>query len=365
MIRHLLLACTTALVLALPVSAAPKDDKKPTVEVVFVIDTTGSMRDLIAGAKEKIWAICNQIASGKPTPNLKIGLVAYRDKNDAYITQVHDLNDDLDAVNAKLKEFNAAGGGDIPEHVNQALDDAVNKIKWSTENKTLRIIFLVGDAPPQTKYDDDVKYETTCKKACEKGILVNTIQCGDNKDCAVAWKDIAVKAEGTYVRIEQDGGVVKTVETPFDKELTEANKELAKTTLVFGSKELQKEGEQKKKDAQALPPGAASERAAFQAKSGKNAAYDLLDQINEGKIKLEDLKEAELPEEMKKMKPEERKDHLKKMEQERETLRKKILELDKKRSDFIAKQKDQNKSGFDNQVLEILRKQAKKHNIDY
>ena len=67
------------------------------MEVVFCLDTTGSMGGLIEGAKEKIWSICNQIAGGKPTPDLKVGLVAYRDKGDDYVTKVYDLTDDLDA----------------------------------------------------------------------------------------------------------------------------------------------------------------------------------------------------------------------------------------------------------------------------
>ena len=100
--------------------------KKPKVEVVFCLDTTGSMGNLIEGAKAKIWAICNQIANGKPTPDLKVGLVAYRDKGDAYVTKVFELTDDLDAIHGHLKGFKADGGGDIPEHVNQALFDAVH-----------------------------------------------------------------------------------------------------------------------------------------------------------------------------------------------------------------------------------------------
>src|SRR5437667_1107505 len=148
-----LAALVAVLGLALPAAAVDKKDekkpaKKPQVEVVFCLDTTGSMTELIKAAKEKIWSISNQIASGKPTPELKVGLVAYRDKGDAYITKVHDLSGDLDAVYANLKTFEAQGGGDIPEHVNQALFEAVHKIKWSTDKKTLRIIFLVGDAAP-------------------------------------------------------------------------------------------------------------------------------------------------------------------------------------------------------------------------
>src|SRR5882762_3199259 len=150
-------AALTALVavfgLALPAGAADKKEekkpaKKPQVEVVFCLDTTGSMGGLINAAKTKIWSICNQIAGGKPTPQLRVGLVAYRDRGDAYVTKVFDLTDDLDAVYTNLMAFKAEGGGDFPESVNQALHDSVHKIKWSNDKKTLKIIFLVGDAPP-------------------------------------------------------------------------------------------------------------------------------------------------------------------------------------------------------------------------
>src|SRR5262249_42420941 len=164
-------AAAVAVCLAWPASAAdskPAAQKPPKIEVVFCLDTTGSMGGLIEGAKEKIWAISNQIASGKPTPDLKIGLVAYRDRGDEYVTKVIDLTDDLDAIYGHLKGFKAVGGGDEPESVNQALHDAVNKIKWSKDKQTLRIIFLVGDAPPHMDYKDDVKYPDTCKRAAER-----------------------------------------------------------------------------------------------------------------------------------------------------------------------------------------------------
>src|SRR5215210_2924057 len=143
MVRSLCLFAA-ALLLA-PAQAAPVPaPKKVSVEVVFCLDTTGSMGGLIDGAKAKIWSICNQIAGGKPTPDLKVGLVAYRDKGDEYVTKVFELSSDLDAIHGEIKKFVATGGGDTPEHVNQALFDAVNRIKWSDDKKTLRIIFLVG-----------------------------------------------------------------------------------------------------------------------------------------------------------------------------------------------------------------------------
>src|SRR6059058_1939318 len=111
----------------------PARKAQPRVEVVFCLDTTGSMGGLIDGAKQKIWSLCNQIAGGKPTPDLKVGLVAYRDRGDAYVTKVIDLTDDLDAIHTQLMGFRAAGGGDFPESVNQALNEAVTKISWSKD----------------------------------------------------------------------------------------------------------------------------------------------------------------------------------------------------------------------------------------
>ena len=344
----------------------PKKER-PKVEVVFCLDTTGSMGGLIAAAKAKIWSICNQIASGKPTPDLKVGLVAYRDKGDAYITQVFDLTADLDAVHARLKTFQAQGGGDTPESVNQALFDSVHKVKWSTDKKTLRLIFLVGDAPPHMDYTDDVKYPVTCKKACAKGIIINTVQCGTDPECAKFWKDICAKAEGSYIQIEQNGGVV-AVATPFDKRLGEINDELARSTLVFGNRHKQMEGKDKARAATALPAESKADRAGFAGKGGgKAATYDLLDAIKAKEVDLKKLKKEELPPELQKLDEKGQKEYLDKLGKKRAVLAKEARELDTKRAEFIKKEleKKGGKNAFDTQVLETLRKQAKKHKIDY
>jgi Mg-chelatase subunit ChlD len=344
----------------------PKKEK-PKVEVVFCLDTTGSMGGLIAAAKAKIWSICNQVASGKPTPDLRVGLVAYRDKGDAYVTQVLDLTADLDAVHARLKTFQAQGGGDTPESVNQALYDSVHKIKWSTDRKTLRIIFLVGDAPPHMDYADDVKYPVTCKEACKKGIIINTVQCGGDPECTKFWKDICAKAEGSFIQIEQNGGVV-AVATPFDKRLGEINDELARSTLVFGDRRKQMEGKDKAREATALPAESKADRAGFGGKGGgRVATYDLLDAIKAKEVDLKKLKKEELPPQLQKLDEKGQKEYLDKLGKKRAVLAKEARELDTKRAEFIKKEleKKGGKNAFDTQVLQTLRKQAKKHKIDY
>jgi Mg-chelatase subunit ChlD len=367
---HVLLVTAAGLVLSAPAGAA--DEKKakskaPQVEVVFCLDTTGSMTGLIEGAKQKIWAISNQIASGKPTPRLKIGLVAYRDRGDVYITKVIDLTDDLDAIHGHLQGFKAEAGGDFPESVNQALNESVTRIKWSTDKETLRIIFLVGDAPPHMDYKDDVKYPVTCKLAQEKGIIINAVQCGDHPETRKYWEEICRKGGGSYVQIAANGGVV-AIATPFDKELAKINAELARTTLVYGDRALQRRGEMKKADAAGLAAPAAAERAAFAGKAGYVATYDLLDSIKAKKVKLEDIKKEHLPPELHKLTLKEQKAYLDKLAKRRAELAGQILELDKKRAGYIKEQlaKDKKKKdGFDQQVLIILQKQAQKAKIEF
>lgn len=348
-------------------AAEPAPAKAPQVEVVFCLDTTGSMGGLLEGAKQKIWSISNQIAGGKPAPDLKIGLVAYRDRGDAYVTQLFDLTDDLDAVHANLRGFQAQGGGDTPESVNQALHEGIHKMKWASDSDTLKILFLVGDAPPKMNYADDVKYPETCKLACEKGVIINTIQCGNQSETTKYWKEICTRAEGSYVQIAQDGGV-QVVATPHDKRLSEINAQLAQSTVVYGEQRKQAEALDRAREAAALPPAAAADRAGYAGKANAGfAASDLLDAIKAGKVKLEDIPKEHLPPEMQKMTLEEQKKHLADLETKRAALRKEAVELDKQRGEYIAQKLKENgaKSGFDQQVLEVLRKQAAKHKITY
>jgi von Willebrand factor type A domain len=369
-VRTLLPMATLALMAGFaPAAPVPAPVKKPQVEVVFCLDTTGSMGGLIDGAKKKIWDICNQIASGKPTPDLKVGLVAYRDRGDDYITKIFDLTSDLDSIHTELKKFSANGGGDEPESVNQALDDAVNKIKWSEDKKTLRIIFLVGDAPPHMDYKDDVKYPVTCKKAAEKSIIINAIQCGTSAECTKVWKDIAVKAEGSYAAIPQEGGVV-AIATPFDAKLVELNTAVAKTAIFYGNEKEQANGLKTNAVTQELKGEAAASRAGYYAKNAQCQAGDLLDCVKQGKVKLEDIKKEELPPELQKLpNNKERQAYLDNLEKKRGEIQKEVIELDKKRNDYIAKKRAEDaksgKNAFDSQVLEMLRGQAKKADIAY
>jgi Mg-chelatase subunit ChlD len=181
-------------------------DAKPTVEVAFVLDTTGSMGGLIEGAKRKIWSIATAIVDSNPDADIRMGLVAYRDIGDDYVTRTFDLTTDIQDLYARLLELRARGGGDWPESVNEALDVAVNKLQWTEGSDARRIVFLVGDAPPHMDYAQDTKYPTTLAVAKQKGIIVNAVLAGDARDTERVWRDIAQNGNGRFIAIPQGAG---------------------------------------------------------------------------------------------------------------------------------------------------------------
>jgi hypothetical protein len=231
----------------------------------------------------------------------------------------------------------------------------------------LRIIFLVGDAPPHMDYNDDVKYPLTCKKALEKGIFINTIQCGNDADCRRYWKDIAAKAGGDFVAIPQTGGV-RVIATPFDDDLAASAGKLMDTALIYGNAAQKQLGERMLRVARMLRGPAAADRAAFAAKSKRINPCDLLDDIQARAVKLENVKPDHLPDSLRKLRTlAERRAELEKVAAKRAELYKQALELERKRAGHIKNvlAGDKDAAGFDAGVLAILRKQAKKFDIAY
>src|SRR5438094_962768 len=249
-------------------TTAPARQTKPRIEVCFVLDTTGSMGGLIEGAKQKIWSIANEMISAKTTPELKLGLIGYRDRGDEYVVKSFQLTDDIDSIYGHLSDFKAEGGGDEPESVNEALAEAIEKMPWSQDRKVLKIIFLVGDAPPHLDYADGPKYPELCRIAAKKDLIINTVQCGNIAETTPIWKEIAKLSEGSYAAIVQSGGVA-VIATPMDDELARLNKKIGATLIPYGDAALQREVAAKQAFVESAPASAAADRLSYNAKTGK------------------------------------------------------------------------------------------------
>lgn len=338
---------------------------RPRMEVVFVLDTTGSMSGMIAGAKQKIWAIANKLKSARPTPEIRFGLVGYRDRGDEYVTREFGLTTNLDEVYTHLYAFEANGGGDEPESVNEALHKAVRDLQWSTDPDVLRVIFLVGDARPHMDYQDDVKYPETCRLANQKGILINTLQCGRLSGTEAVWRDIAGKTNGTYAAILQDGGTIK-IDTSYDQEIIRLNLELNSTIILYGSKAEQANAAKNTSVLASLSSEAMADRSSYLGKGEAGSVIsgrgDLVVDLINGRQKIETVDEKQLDVRLQAMPAPERNELIAKKVEERRALQTELSALVAKR-DAEVTEKLKEMKGTDGvlelNAFEVLESQAK------
>jgi len=211
-------------------SAYPRNDDQQDdilkLDVVFVIDSTGSMSDEIREVKMHIRNIIEELQNGTPPPDMNVGFVAYRDypdEEDEYVHKLFLLTSDIDEALSNLDGIDACGGGDYKEVVTIGLDVAINEMNWResdnnityddnqnpifSNTSTRRMMFLIGDAPPRTKrYQDSsgdeeipLDYTINIDDAKEKNIIICTVSgSGMNSEGVSIWKEIAEQTFGEY-----------------------------------------------------------------------------------------------------------------------------------------------------------------------
>ena len=332
------------------------------------------MGGLIQTAKEKIWSIATTMASAQQTPEIRIGLVAYRDRGDSYVTKIVDLSDDLDSVYATLMDFEADGGGDTPESVNKALYDAVHNMSWSQEDQAYQVIFLVGDAPPHMDYNE-VRYPQIVASALEKGIVINTIQCGEIPSAIEPWTQIASLGDGIFFQVEQAGGAV-AYNTPFDEEIADLSAKLDDTRLYYGTEEEKEKMRGKVAATDKLHEGASlasrARRGAFNSSAGGRTNLlgdnELVAAVASGSVDLNELEEDALPAALKPMARAEQDAFVAELAEERADLQLKIRELSQDRAGYLAKKVDEAgglKDSLDQKLYNAVKEQAAEAGFKY
>lgn len=329
------------------------------IEVAFVLDTTGSMADLIDGAKRKIWSIANSIVDINPNADIRMALVGYRDLDDEYVVRSHPMSGDIQGLYGNLIKFVADGGGDTPESVNQALDVAVNGLDWSTRDDVRRIIFLVGDAPPHMDYRNEPHYPEIIRQARRAGIIVNTIQAGGDPETAEYWQDMARLGEGKYFAIPQDGGDIQVLNSPYDQRIIELQGRIDRTAVPYGNRQQQDEVRAKLETKAVAPDAVKVDNSGFYskrraAKEIVTGGGDLIDDVRNKLRSIEEIDEADLPAELQGKSRDELAAAVEARTADREKLEAEMAGLVKQRDDFVAtelkKRPKVTEDSFDRQV---------------
>ena len=347
-----------------------EEEEGDEVEIVFCLDATGSMSGLIGTAKEKIWSIVSEIAQDTSVSDIKLGMVFYRDRGDRFVTLQIDMVEDLDSVYTELLAFEANGGGDTPESLNQALHEAVHKMKWSPSNEIYKTIFVVGDCPPHMDYKNDVLYTQSCKEANEKGIVINTIKLG--RSCRQAiyhFSEIAKCAQGKYLNLDQNA-TDYSITTPYDDQINEISKEIDDSRIYYGTESQREINYEKKSKSMDLyensSANAISERSAFKSsKAGKKAwmgRQELLNDVEKGRVKVSDISEEQLPKELKNMSSKDKENYINERINSRKENENKLVEINKKRAEYIKDEKAKlyDTTSFSNDVVRVIKEQRKK-----
>ncbi|MBI3288070.1 MAG: VWA domain-containing protein [Elusimicrobia bacterium] len=295
-----------------------------------------------------------------------MGLVAFRDKGDAYVTKVFDLSENLDHIYKDLLSLSAGGGGDGPEHVIAGLDDAVEKVSWSKDAKTFKVVYLVGDAAAHEDYPEAPKLAAVMEKAVRRGLVVNSVQCGVDGATTASFTRIARLGEGRLLPVPQDGGMV-AVATPFDEKLASLSAKLEDTGLAYGGARAKAREEASLASSvrgMAAAP-AAAERAVYKARAGFSEG-DLAQAVADKRVALKDVKADELPDALRDLPAERREARLNEIAAERKKLKAEMDGLAQRRAAWLKKAAGSRRAdSFDTRLVGALKDQAAAKGIVY
>jgi len=156
------------------------------LDVLFLLDATGSMGDEIDRLKQTIDFVAERVTALDPAPDVRFAMTLYRDEDDAFVTANYDFTGDIGEFQAALADVVADGGGDYPEALDEGLADALTQPAWRDPSDAVQLIFVVADAPPQVGRQVEVPYTDSVRTAIERGIKIFPVASSESDDQAEA-----------------------------------------------------------------------------------------------------------------------------------------------------------------------------------
>lgn len=334
------------------------NDNRVPIDMAILLDTSNSMDGLINQARNQLWQIVQRLSNTEKDgrkPALRVSIFEYGNTNlpasENFIRQVLPLCDDLDKVSEVLFGLTTSGGD---EYCGAVIGEAIKRLDWSDQSDAYKSIFVAGN---EAFTQGQISYLSTCADAKEKGIIVNTIHCGDHSTGVKGmWADGAIKGGGKSFNINQDRKRV-SIPCPQDKILIELNTKLNKTYLWFGTKSNRQSygANQLAQDRNAYKgalaqPGEdlAGQQAAAPAFAGRamskasglydNRARDLVDAAEADEKTIESLGKELLPEAMQEMEAPARKKYIAEKSAERKQIQEEIKRVSQERAEHLKKE---------------------------
>jgi len=334
-----------------------KSDRK--IQLVILFDTSSSMDGLLNQAKSRLWEIVNESSALRyqgEIPSLEIAIYDYGNsgiQNNLFVRKQLDFTSDLDLVSQKLFALNTNGGN---EYCGAVIDDALNKLEWSSDARDLKMIYIAGNEPFN---QGPVNYQEVCALARGKEVLVNTIYCGDHmQGVRELWKDGAIEANGEYFNIDANRNVV-FIPTPFDDQINELSLKINRTYVQYnsiGSGRMQLQ-ESQDVNAERLNASVAAKRAKAKISMNyNNSQWDLIDAYVADSTVINEIDHKYLPKELQQKSNKEIHRYVKIKLRERKDIQSKIADLTLKRDAFIHKKKKEMNSNEEDDLGTAINK---------
>ena len=358
------------------VSTSPKTIKpaEPKIQVAILLDVSGSMDGLIEQAKAQLWNMVNTLGKakcdGSVTPKIEIALYEYgRSNNDVkagYVKQINGFINDMDSLSENLFSLKTNGGD---EYCGQVIYTSLQQLQWDAAPENYKVIFIAGN---EDFLQGNLHYTKACTEAKNKGVIVNTIYCGDKmQGIREHWNLAGECGNGSFTNINQNARE-EEIPTPYDSLLITMNGNLNSTYVSYGYAGASYAAKQSSMDQKNAAASKKQQMARIKTKANSkvydNSKWDLVDANAIGNLEVVIADKNALPDSLKNKTKEEIKVIVEQKTKERALVNQQITELSAKRDAYIAEERKKmaaakQENTLETEVEKIIKEQAKRYKM--
>lgn len=352
----------------------PKINTASKIQVAILLDVSNSMDGLIDQAKAQLWNMVSVMGKAKcndATPQIEIALYEYgrtdNDVKEGYVKLINAFTGDLDQLSQNLFKLKTHGGDEYCGHV---IYTSINQLQWDNSSaNNYKVIFIAGN---EDFLQGDILYTKACTDAKNKGVVVNTIYCGERmQGIKEHWNLGAECGGGSFTNINQDAKF-EDIPTPYDSTIYALNEKLNSTYISYGynGKDFASAQEQVDKLNSGMSKSAGLKRIAVKGKASlyKNSKWDMVDASIADSLFFAKVDMKTLPDSLQKKSRKELQQVVKQKTTERSLIQKEIEINNTKRENYIAAEKTKaavknNTATLETEIEKIIKQQAKQYNI--
>ncbi|MEO6613779.1 MAG: vWA domain-containing protein [Chitinophagaceae bacterium] len=347
-----------------------KSDAK--IQVAILLDVSNSMDGLIEQAKAQLWNMVITLGKAQCTdqtiPKVEVALYEYgrtnNEQSKGYVKQLSSFTNDLDSVSKLLFGVNTNGGS---EYCGQVIYSSLDELSWDAAPDNYKVIFIAGN---EDFLQGTLHYTKGCDKAKEKGVIVNTIYCGNyEQGIREHWHLVGECGNGSYTNINQDAKE-QDIPTPYDSTLVLLNNKLNNTYIGYGAMGSANIARQQTVDAMngySSNVNAKRIEAKAQKSVYNNSSWDLVDATRADSSYFAKVDRKTLPDSLKNKSPKELEQFVKQKTTERDAIQQEINTVAGNRNQYIATEKAKaattNTPTLESAVEKTIREQAQRYHM--